>query len=124
MKEISVWFLIPIYLLIMGIMVFSARPNLILKPLGNALLAYFPTDAITWSGTSATTSFGYWNGSWIMIIIGIMFALILGWLIILNAKAQKVEQFNIVYSGERPYLPETTHMAHNLYAGYYKALGS
>jgi len=49
--------------------------------------------------------------------------LLLSWLLITNAKAQKVKQFNIVYAGERPFRPETTHMAHNLYAGYNKALG-
>jgi hypothetical protein len=52
-----------------------------------------------------------------------MFVLVLGWLLYTNAKAQKVKQFNMVYSGERPFTPETTHIAHNMYAGYSKALG-
>lgn len=122
-KEISIWFLIPIYILIVGIMIFSAKPELILQPIGDLLITYFPSDVLTWTGTTASTSLGYWNGSWIMIIVGIMFAIILAWLIIFNRKAKKVKQFNIVYSGERPFKPETTHMAHNLYAGYNKALG-
>lgn len=122
-KEISAWFLIPVYLLILGIMVFSAFPRLVLKPLGDTLMTYFPLDPVNWSGTAASTAYGYWNGNWIMIIVGIMFVLILSWLLVLNAKAQKIKQFNIVYAGERPHRPETTHQAHNLYAGYYKALG-
>lgn len=122
-KEIPVWYLIPIYILIIGIMFFSAMPDLVLKPVSQLLAGYFPTDVVNWNGAAATTSLGYWNGNWVMIIVGIMFMLILGWLVVLNSKAQKVNQFNIVYAGERPSKPETTHMAHNLYAGYNKALG-
>ncbi|MEA3496352.1 MAG: proton-conducting transporter membrane subunit [Bacteroidota bacterium] len=122
-KEISLWFLIPIYTLIMGIMVFSAKPALILQPIGDFLTTYFPSNTLTWTGTSATTSLGYWDGNWVMIIVGIMFMIVLGWLIATNAKARKVGQFDIVYAGEKPFRPETTHMAHNLYAGYNKALG-
>jgi formate hydrogenlyase subunit 3/multisubunit Na+/H+ antiporter MnhD subunit len=122
-KDISIWFIIPIYTLIIGIMIFSARPDLILKPIGNFLMPYFPTDALSWTDTMAKTRLGYWDGTWVMIIIGIMFSLIFAWLFILSRKATKVEQFNIAYSGERPERPETTHMAHNIYAGFNKAVG-
>lgn len=122
-KEISIWLLIPVYLLLFAIMIISAKPEFILKPLGDYLTAYFPTGALTWEGTMASTAYGYWDGFWVMIIVAIMFVLLLSWLLITNAKAQKVKQFNIVYAGERPFRPETTHMAHNLYAGYNKALG-
>ena len=122
-KEISIWFLIPIYTLLMGIMVFSAKPEWVLKPIGEFLMAYFPSEGITWTGSAATTSFGYWNGSWVMIIVGVMFVMLLGWLLYTNPKSQKVKQFNITYSGEQPFRPETTHMSHNIYAGYNKALG-
>ncbi len=122
-KEISAWLLIPVYLLLFAIMIISAKPEFILKPLGNYLTTYFPTGALTWEGTMARTGLGYWDGYWIMIIVGVMFVMLLAWLLITNAKAQKVKQFNIVYAAERPFRPETTHMAHNLYAGYNKALG-
>jgi formate hydrogenlyase subunit 3/multisubunit Na+/H+ antiporter MnhD subunit len=122
-KEISVWFLIPIYILIIGIMVFSARPDLILKPIGNLISEYLPEGALTWTGTLAATPIGYWNGPAIMITVGIMFVILLGWLMFFSRKAQKVKQFNIVYSGERPFTPETTHVSYNMFAGYNKALG-
>ena len=122
-KEISIWFLIPIYTLIMVIMVFSAKPEWVLQPIGEFLMAYFPSDTITWTGSAATTSFGYWNGSWVMIIVGIMFVMLFSWLLYTNPKSQKVKQFNITYSGEAPFRPETTHMSHNIYAGYNKAIG-
>ena len=54
-----------------------------------------------------------------MALFGILFL----WLFINNAKAKKIGQFDIVYAGERPFRPETTHVAHNIYAGYNKALG-
>ena len=122
-KEIPVAFLIPIYVLIIGIMIFSMKPHWILAPISEYLSAYFPTNPVVWDGGAATTALGYWNGEWIMYIVGVMFLLILGWLLWLNAKATKVKQFNMVYSAERPFRPETTHMAHNMYAGYNKALG-
>lgn len=123
-KEISIWFLMPVYLLLTAIMIISAKPGLILQPLGKYLVeAGLPGEVLQWNGTMATTSLGHWDGFRVMIIISVMFVLLLAWLLITNAKAQKVKQFNIVYSGERPERPETTHMAHNLYAGYNKALG-
>jgi len=45
------------------------------------------------------------------------------WLLLVNAKTQKVKQFNIVFAAERPYKPWTTHFAHNMFAHYNKALG-
>ena len=121
-KEISIWFLIPIYTLIIGIMIFSARPQYILQPISEYLAPYFSSQ-LSWTGETAITELGYWSGEWIMYIIGTMFAILLGWLLYTNAKSQKVKQFNMVYSGERPFRPETTHMAHNMFAGYNKALG-
>ncbi|MBN2628411.1 MAG: hypothetical protein JXA95_17225, partial [Spirochaetales bacterium] len=39
-------------------------------------------------------------------------------------RAQKVEQFNIVYAAERPARPETTHFAYNFFAPYRRAVGT
>ncbi len=122
-KEISIWFIIPIYIMIIAIMIFSARPELVLQPIGDAIAGFFPSETLHWNDTTASTSLGYWSGYRVMVIIGIMFAILFAWLIVLNSKAKKVKQFNIVYSGERPERPETTHMSHNIYAGYNKALG-
>ncbi|MEA1873852.1 MAG: proton-conducting transporter membrane subunit [Bacteroidota bacterium] len=122
-KEISIWLLIPVYLLLFAIMIISAKPEFILKPLGNYLMAYFPNGALTWEGTMATSTLGYWDGYWTMIIIVVMFVILTGWLIITSRKAKKVKQFNIVYAGEAPERPETTHLAHNMFAGYNKVIG-
>ncbi|MCF8373770.1 MAG: hypothetical protein K9H64_19265 [Bacteroidales bacterium] len=122
-KEISVWFIIPIYVLIIGIMIFSAKPQWVLQPLGEMITSWYPNGGLQWDGGLATSALGYWNGSGIMISIVIMFALLLSWLLVMSRKAQKVEQFNIVYSAERPFRPETTHVSYNIYAGYNKALG-
>ncbi|MDZ4183206.1 MAG: hypothetical protein U1B83_10035, partial [Candidatus Cloacimonadaceae bacterium] len=66
---------------------------------------------------------GYWNGNLIMYVTMGVFILPLIWLILVNAKAQKVKQFNIVFAAERPFKPWTTHFAFNMFAHYYKALG-
>jgi len=127
-KEVSVWYLIPQYLIIIAIMVLSAKPKLILGKIGEFLTAYMPQDKVTWKGGVASSYvngklFGVWNATYIMIIIGIIFVLLLGWLLLMSRKAQKVKMFNIVYSAERPESPQTTHFSHNIYSHYRKALG-
>ena len=122
-KEAPVWFIIPQIILILGIMVFSAFPHIILQPIGDYLVDFFPKDALTWDGTYAKTSLGYWSGNTVMYIIMALFAILLVWLIAFNAKAKKVGQFDIGYAAERPFRPETTHPSHNFYASYNKALG-
>jgi hypothetical protein len=49
--------------------------------------------------------------------------LLFAWLLFVNRRAQKVKQFNIVFSAERPFRPETTHFAWNFFAPYRKAMG-
>ncbi len=122
-KEISIWYIIPIYTLIIGLMITSAKPEWILQPLGDMISAQFPDGGLQWDGGRATTALGHWSGSGVMMTVGIMFVSLFSWLFILSRKAQKIEQFNIVYSAERPFRPETTHVSYNIFAGYNKALG-
>lgn len=121
-KEISIWFLIPIYTLIIAILVFSAQPQWVLEPLGALIAPYFPEGQLVWEGSYAYTELGYWTGSGVMVTIGVLFVLVLVFLKLLTRKAHKLEQFDIVFSGERPERPETTHIAYNMYAGFYKAV--
>jgi hypothetical protein len=122
-KEISVWFAIPIYTLILGIMIFSAKPEWVLQPLGHMIAQWYPDAQLSWDGGLAKAPYGYWNGSGVMVTVIIVFLSFLAWLLILSRKAVKVSQFNIVYSAEAPQRPETTHVSYNIYAGYNKALG-
>lgn len=122
-KEVSFWYLLPQYILIAGIIVFSVRPQLILKPIGASLASMFPSNPLKWEGSTAVSTLGYWNATTIMIVIGVMFIILFSWLWMMSRKAQSVKQFNMVYSAERPERPELTHMSHNIYAGYNKALG-
>jgi formate hydrogenlyase subunit 3/multisubunit Na+/H+ antiporter MnhD subunit len=123
MTEISAWILVPSYILIIGIMIFSSSPQYFLKPIGDMLAPYFSGETLAWEGTKAYTSLGYWDGTTVMTVIGSAFVLVLGWLVIMSSKAQKIKQFNIVFAAERPFKPETTHVSYNIYAGYKKALG-
>jgi len=58
-----------------------------------------------------------------MLVIGVTFVSVLAILILKNHDAQKVKQFNIVFSAERPFKPHTTHFAWNFFAPYRRALG-
>jgi formate hydrogenlyase subunit 3/multisubunit Na+/H+ antiporter MnhD subunit len=121
--DISIWFAIPIYTLIIGLMISSAKPEWILQPLGTMISQWYPDASLAWDGSLATGPYGYWDGAGVMVTVSIMFTVLFGWLFIMSRKATKVRQFNIVYSAEVPQRPETTHMSYNIYAGYNKALG-
>lgn len=122
-KEAPIWFLLPQVLLMIVLLMLSSYPDLILKPFATIIPTNTWGENIQWDGNLAYTSFGYWNAFTVMSIVIIMFAILFIWLYINSRKAQKVKQFNIVYAGERPFRPETTHVAYNMYAGYNKGLG-
>ncbi|NOR73836.1 MAG: NADH-quinone oxidoreductase subunit F, partial [Draconibacterium sp.] len=121
-KEISIWFLIPIYTLIAGVMVYSMKPQWVLQPLGNIIAKWFPEGQLQWVGETAISQYGQWAGSLVAITIMVSFVIVLVLLLISTRKAHKVKQFDITYSGERPERPETTHVAYNVFEGLYKAM--
>jgi len=122
-KEINIWFLIPVYLLLGAIMVLSIFPNMLLRPVGEMLSAYFPDGAIAWTGTLGTTRLGYYDGGAIMYVIGGIFVAALLFFFSLRKRTQQVKQFNIFYSGEAPSRPELSHFSYNFFAHYQKAIG-
>jgi formate hydrogenlyase subunit 3/multisubunit Na+/H+ antiporter MnhD subunit len=122
-KEAPVWFIIPQYIYMAGIMVMSAFPSLIIRPL-NAIAERFFDSSIQIDGLNIISTLGNWNGNLIMRVTMAVFAVPFIFLLLFKGKSQKVKQFNIVYAAERPESPQTTHVAHNMYAHYRKALGS
>ena len=121
-KEASLWFLIPQYILIMITMGISMFPSLILKPISQIVALQF-ASTLDWNGNVAVNSLGYWNGNIVMNITMVIFFVPLVFLLLRVKAVCKVKQFNIVYAAERPDRPETTHFAHNFFAPYQKALG-
>jgi len=121
-KEASLWFIIPQYIFIFAIMAISVFPNIIIKPISDAVNSFF-ASTIQWQGNTLLSSLGYWNGNIVMKIVMVIFMIYLIWLLFRVKSVQKVKQFNIVYAAERPEKPETTHYAYNFYAHYQKALG-
>ncbi|MBW6514137.1 MAG: NADH-quinone oxidoreductase subunit F [Candidatus Syntrophosphaera sp.] len=128
-KEAPIWYIIPQGVFIMAIMVFSLFPNLLTKPLSLAVGDYIAKpEWLSWTGytihLASPNLSGYWNGNLVMYVTMGVFIVPLLWLLLVNAKTQKVKQFNIVYAAERPFKPWTTHFAYNMFAHYYKALGN
>lgn len=129
-KEASFWILLPQFLIILIIMVLSAYPGTLLQPIGEALKTSFPDGALMWKesvlpfgASTAISPYGYWNGTYVMLVTVVIFAILLGFQMLIQRRNKKVGQFNIVYSAERPSTPETTHHAYNFYAHYQKAVG-
>ncbi|RKX86487.1 MAG: hypothetical protein DRP58_04420 [Spirochaetes bacterium] len=122
-KEAPLPMLISQYLLIGAIMLFSIMPNMVLKPVGDFLVQYFPEGALQWQGGTAISSLGRWSGVAIMNITMGIFGIIFVWLLFISRKAVKVKPFNIFYSGEAPSRPELTHFGYNFFAPYKKAVG-
>ncbi|MDX9994672.1 MAG: proton-conducting transporter membrane subunit [Rhodocyclaceae bacterium] len=106
--------------ILMGVAIF---PGLVLRRVDAYISQFLPEGALNWEGLTITSQYGWWNPVAIMIVVACIFGLIFGWLLFVNRKAQKVKQFNIVFSAERPYRPETTHFAWNFFAPYRKAMG-
>ena len=123
-REAPFWIVLPQMIYVMFLVGFALVPGLALRRVDAYISQFFPEGALNWSnGLTITSNFGYWSPVSIMIAVGVIFATLLGWLLFINRKAQKVKQFNIVFAGERPYRPETTHFAWNFFAPYRKALG-
>lgn len=120
-KEAPILILIPQYVFILIIMAISMFPNLIVKPLSQAVAPFY-ASTLVWEGFTLKTSLGYWNGLAVMNTTMIIFAIPLVWLLVMR-RPQPMKQFNVVYAAERPDRPETTHYAHNFYAHYRKVLG-
>ena len=102
---------------------FAVVPGLALRRVDDYIASFFPNGGLHWTGGVITSAYGYWNPVAIMVIVGVIFTTVFAWLLFVNRRAQMVKQFNIVFSAERPFRPETTHYAWNFYAPYRKAMG-
>ena len=106
------------------LLVFALFPGIALRRVDAYLNQLFPEGGLGWTtGNTITSTYGYWNPIAIMISVVVIFGTLFAWLLFVDRKAQKVKQFNIVFSAERPFRPETTHFAWNFFAPYRKALG-
>lgn len=123
LKEAPFWILVPQMIYVAFLMLFALAPGLALQKVDAYIDKFFPQHGLNWEGLTITSSYGYWSPVSIMIIIGVIFVTLFGWLLFVNRRAQKVKQFNIGFAAERPYRPETTHFAWNFFAPYRKALG-
>lgn len=123
LKEAPFWIVLPQMLFVVMLLVVAVVPGLVLRHVDAYISQLLPSGALRWDELTITSQYGYWNPIAIMVIVGIIFLSLLAWLMFLNRNAQKVKQFNIVFSAERPYRPETTHFAWNFYAPYRKAVG-
>jgi formate hydrogenlyase subunit 3/multisubunit Na+/H+ antiporter MnhD subunit len=122
-KEAPFWIVLPQMIYVGLLMVFAVAPGLALRQVDGYISTFFPHGALHWEGLRITSQYGYWNPVAIMIVVGVIFTTLFAWLLFVNRKAQLVKQFNIVFSAERPFRPETTHFAWNFFAPYRKAMG-
>ncbi len=122
LKEASIWLLVPQVLLIFATIAVAAFPSIILAPIMNIVGGFFPAT-VHWQNYTVISTLGYWNGSLVMLVTMAVFLTPLVWLLLVSRKPQTVKQFNMVYAGERPDRPETTHYAHNFFQPYSRALG-
>jgi len=122
-KEAPFSIVLPQMIFVATLMGVALFPGLILRRVDAYISQFFPEGGLNWDGLTITSQYGWWNPVAIMIVVACIFGLIFAWLLFVNRRAQKVKQFNIVFSAERPYRPETTHFAWNFFAPYKKAMG-
>lgn len=122
-KEAPIWLVIPQMLFVAVLVGFAVLPGMLLQQVDAYIGAYFGDQPLVWEGRTIISQYGYWNPIAIMMVIAIIFVAVFLILMGMNHNAQKVKQFNIVFSTERPYKPQTTHFAWNFFAPYRKAIG-
>ncbi len=123
LREAPFWIVLPQMLFVAFLIAFAVLPGMMLRRVDAYIATITGDQALTWSGRVITSEFGYWNPIAIAAVIGAIFVLVLALLLAINHNATRVKQFNIVFSAERPYKPQTTHFAWNFFAPYRKALG-
>jgi len=124
LREAPPILLLPQFVLIACIMVFSIWPKGVIEPINAAIASQFP-QTLVWEGSLLKSHLGYWDGFTIMLIVAGIFLSSLAILLFQTRfmRVQRVEQFNIVYAAERPQTPETTHFAYNFFAFYKRVMG-
>jgi formate hydrogenlyase subunit 3/multisubunit Na+/H+ antiporter MnhD subunit len=120
-REAPMALIVPQYVLIVAIMLISIMPGLLVKRLSAIVEPIFPAN-LHWIGFTAASPFGYWNATAVMMTVGALFVVMLVFLMLHGPRPQKVKQFNIVYAGERPETPETTHYAFRFFRPYEAAM--
>ncbi|MCB1754783.1 MAG: NADH-quinone oxidoreductase subunit F [Gammaproteobacteria bacterium] len=123
LKEAPFWIVLPQMIYVLFLVGFAIVPGLALRRVDGWISRFYPEHALAWDGFAVTSDFGYWQPVSIMLVIAVLFVTLFLWLLLINRKAQKVKQFNIVFAAERPYRPETTHFAYNFFAPYRRAMG-
>ncbi len=120
-KEAPLLMLIPQYILIMGIMLFSTFPGRLIKPASAMAAKFFPSPFV-WDGFSVSTPLGYLNGTFLMLLVCAIFGLMLLFLLLKGPRPRKIGQLNIVFAAERPESPATTHYAWAFFEPYRRAV--
>ncbi len=123
LKEAPVWLLVPQMMYVAFLIAFAILPGMALQKVDGYIGTIFNDHPLVWQGREIISAYGYWNPVVIIIVIAVIFIAVFAILIGMNHNAQWVKQFNIVYSGERPFKPQTTHFAWNFFAPYRKAMG-
>ncbi len=123
LKEAPFWLVVPQMAYVAFLIAFAVLPGMALQRVDGYIGTLFNDKPLIWQGREIISQYGYWNPVVIMIVIAVIFVAVFAILVGMNHNAQWVKQFNIVYSAERPYKPQTTHFAWNFFAPYRKAVG-
>lgn len=123
LREAPFWIILPQMIYTVALLAFAVVPGIALRRVDGYLSTVFPEHGLSWDGLTIYSDFGYWSPVAIMAVTAAIFGAVFVLLLALNHRAQRVKQFNIVFAGERPFRPETTHFAWNFFAPYRKALG-
>jgi len=121
-KEVPLPMALAQALLIGAIMVLSAYPQVLLKPLDTLVTGQFNAGALTFAeGGALVAGGGQFNPVNMMIMVVVLFAVMVLFLLGFGPKTRKVGQLDIVYQGEIPPPPEELHYASRFAQPYRRA---
>ncbi len=123
LKEAPFWIILPQMMFTAFLIGFALLPGMVLQRVDGYIGQIFGDRPLVWTGRLIDSPYGYWNPVAIMAVIAGIFCTVLAIELIKRGNVQKVKQFNIVFSAERPFKPNTTHFAWNFFAPYRRAMG-
>ncbi|PIE07025.1 MAG: NADH-quinone oxidoreductase subunit F [Rhodobacterales bacterium] len=123
LKEAPFWIILPQMMFTAFLIGFAILPGMALQKVDHEIGLIFGDSPFTWDGRAITSVYGNWNPVAIMGVIVAIFVSVATVLTLKAWRAQSVKQFNIVFSAERPFRPNTSHFAWNFFAPYRRALG-
>jgi NADH-quinone oxidoreductase subunit M len=114
-KEVSIWYLIPQYLISLSLIIIGTYPALVVPYLNKILTQLNQTEIPYQNASILSANIGSYNGEVVMFAFIGIFAIVLLFLYSINSKTKEAkDRFDIAYCGEEPTVNTPLHYGYSL----------